>query len=78
MVMHSGRAVVAAAVAAVMTAGCSLTLMAPIVVDGQSFPVERAPQLRAGMSSNDVGTLLGAPLGRLPRGDTAVWSYDER
>lgn len=58
-----------------VTTGCSLGLMAPIVVEGQHFPVERATQLRAGMSPDQVEALLGTPLRRF-NGASVIWRYD--
>ena len=64
--------------AAFLSGGCSLTLMAPVVVEGQNFQLERTPQLRADMGPDQVETLLGAPLRLVTRGETVVWSYDVR
>jgi outer membrane protein assembly factor BamE (lipoprotein component of BamABCDE complex) len=76
MWVRSGQAV--AAVLGVVMSGCSLALMAPVAVEGQSFSIERASELRAGMMPEEVEALLGAPLRRISHGETAVWSYHER
>lgn len=62
----------------IVTGGCAAALMAPVVVDGQSFPHERVSNLRAGMPSDEVQALLGAPLRQSQRGAALVWTYDLR
>lgn len=78
MLIWRVRAVLSALAAGVLASGCSLALMTPVVVEGQSFPLERATQLRAGMASDEVERLLGAPLQRVPTSRTVVWRYDVR
>ena len=68
-------AAVAVILVAATTAGCSLAMMAPIVVKGQAFPVEQATRLRAGMSENEVTALIGPPL-RRASGAPVVWRYE--
>jgi outer membrane protein assembly factor BamE (lipoprotein component of BamABCDE complex) len=77
MLMRSGQAAFVA-ILAVVISGCSLALMAPEVVEGQSFPFERASQLRVGMTPEEVEALLGTPLRRVTGGQTTVWGYDVR
>lgn len=52
--------------------------MAPVVVDGQSFAHQRVSDLRAGMPSEDVQALLGAPLRQAQRKGSLVWTYNVR
>ena len=60
---------------ALASPGCSLALMAPAVVDGQAFAVEHANELRAGMTSAQVRSLLGDPLRQRTRAEATVWTY---
>ena len=66
---------VAVVLMAGIIAGCSLTLMAPIVVEGQAFAVEHATRLRVGMSQDEVGAFLGRPP-RRSSGAPVVWRYE--
>jgi outer membrane protein assembly factor BamE (lipoprotein component of BamABCDE complex) len=78
MLIWRRRAVLAVIAAGVLASGCGLALMAPIVVEGQSFPLDRATQLRAGMTADEVERLLGAPLERVATARAVVWRYDFR
>lgn len=62
----------------VVTASCVAALRAPIVVDGRDFPRRRVSDLRAGMPSEEVQAILGAPLTQAQRGKLRVWIYDMR
>jgi len=73
-VRQSGAAVALVLVAG-MTAGCSLALMAPTVVEGRAFPVEHATQLRAAMSEEEVEAVVGIPL-RRSSGAPLMWRYE--
>jgi outer membrane protein assembly factor BamE (lipoprotein component of BamABCDE complex) len=78
MLIGARRGGFLAIVAAVATTGCSLSLIAPIVVDGQSFLLESALQLRRGMTPDEISVLLGTPLRRRIDQEGLVWSYDFR
>ena len=75
MLTRAGRGMLIGLLLAVASSGCSLGLMAPVIVEGQFLPVERAPQLRAGMREDEVEALLGRPLHRVTEGELAHWSY---
>jgi outer membrane protein assembly factor BamE (lipoprotein component of BamABCDE complex) len=75
MVMRQSCTAVAVILAAGITAGCSFALAPTVVVDGQSFPVERTMQLRAGMSQSEVEALVGSPF-RRSGGVPVVWHYE--
>lgn len=68
----------AALVGSIVTSGCGLALMAPVVVDGRSFAHQRVSDLRAGMPGEELQALFGAPLRQAHRGTSFVWIYDVR
>ena len=68
-------ATVAVVLTAGLTAGCSLALMAPVVVEGQAFAVEHTTRLRVGMSQDEVEALLGRPV-RRSSGAPVMWRYE--
>ena len=61
--------------ASLANAGCALALMAPVVVEGVAYPVERVEELRSGMTPVDVEAILGLPLTRQGR-ESELWRYD--
>src|SRR5262249_29106255 len=70
--------VLAITLVALASTGCSLTLMAPVVIDGQVFATERADKLRPGMTTTEAEALLGAPLRHRTVKETTVWAYEMR
>ena len=64
--------------ASIVTSGCGLTMMAPVVIEGQAFEHTNVPRLVSGMSKDQVQALLGAPLRESHREGAVVWTYDER
>ena len=75
---RSSIKIFAATLVALASTGCSLALMAPIVVEGQAFPAERANELRAGMTASQAQGVLGAPLRQRTLAGTTVWNYQMR
>jgi outer membrane protein assembly factor BamE (lipoprotein component of BamABCDE complex) len=70
--------VLAITLVALASTGCSLALMAPVVIDGQAFATERADELRQGMTMTEAQALLGAPLRHRAVKETTVWTYQMR
>jgi outer membrane protein assembly factor BamE (lipoprotein component of BamABCDE complex) len=63
---------------ALASTGCSLALMAPVVIDGQAFAAERAGDLRPGMTMTEAQAVIGAPLRHRAVKETTVWTYQMR
>ena len=76
--MKKPVAYLAALAAAASSTACGLAMMAPVLVEGQTFPYERVPELRRSMTPIEVEAVLGTPLSDVSRGQSRVWVYDER